>query len=126
MPFASDVLTRVIESPFAGPRPLDVSALVLLRGSELEAYEVFDQPVAHIFDDPAIGVRLQGTLTGVRDFMRDSYGGDGCICMQVDGIWMAGVELGEHLLVAMCRPDADIHVVEAWLLRLAPVLAPWV
>lgn len=122
----SEVLTRVITSPFAGPRPREVSAVALLRGMELAEEQVFDDAIRHVFDDPAIGMKLHGSLVGARDFMSDNYGGEHCICLQIDGVWMAGMQVGECSLVALCRPDAGINLVEAWLLRLGPVLAPWV
>jgi hypothetical protein len=120
MIFLPKSLTRALSAPGVGMRPASILGLVLLQGTELTDKLVFDPSAGVLFEDPAIGFKLHGSVYGALDLLNDTFHGEeNFIGMQFDNWLLVASKLGDYTLVAVCQAAASYDLVKAWLQGLA-------
>jgi hypothetical protein len=116
-------LSRAISSSEAGVRPGFVLGLALLQGTQLSDKLVFDRSAGALFDDPAIGFKLHGSVHGMLDLLNDTFHGtENCVGMQFDNFSLIASRLGDYTLVAVNRAGSNYQVGTTWLQGLTRVL----
>lgn len=116
-------ISNAISTFEIGYRPSEMTAVVLLHNGQVEEELVFDESARIFLDDPQAGTKLQDSSRGARDFMRDTFGGEHSIGIQLSRMgWILAAELDDYTLVAVAPPGPFPQMVEKWLKRLAGLL----
>lgn len=102
-------------------RPGSVLDLWLFRDGQLIRRETFD-PIANRFvPNP---VSHHDVLIAVRDFMRDTFGGnDNWVAYTVGDFQVVGLLEGRYTLAAITRAGVDADTVQRWLHQVLQTLA---